>query len=74
MNTKQKVDLIRTLLETREGSVYDGIQASRYFSERWGINEDWHLYTEIMEEMSLCRAACVVERGGYTKYMIGFVK
>jgi hypothetical protein len=74
MVTKQKVDLIRTLLETRKGSVYDGIQAMRYFNERWGISEDWHLYSEIMDEMTRCGAACVVEAGGYTKYLIGFEK
>ena len=73
MNRKEKeqiVDLIKTLLRTRKGSVYTGMTASQYFRDRWGIDVDYHIFSEVMDEWSRIGLASVESEGGFTKYMI----
>ena len=72
MNTKQKYDLIRTLLSTMQGSTFHAIKASQLFNDRWGLSFDWHMFSDVLDIMQQIGLASIVGHSsdGMTIYTI----
>ena len=61
----------RDFLEMKKGLIFDGITARRRMFDEWGINIDWHIFTEVMDEMTRCGLARVVDsKTGRTNFFI----
>ena len=69
---EQVRDLIVLLLETRAGSVYTGMSARFFFFDTYGLNADWHEYSNALDEMERRGRAEVSGHGpdGMTEYFI----
>lgn len=57
MNTKEQTSrqrkaLIQTLIMLRKGSAMDGMSTMRFMRETYGIDEDWHVYSEILDYLT----------------------
>jgi hypothetical protein len=71
---RQIENLISTLLETQKGREFNGIEAANFFRETWGIDADWHTYTEIMDYMARINQATCTKSDGMTRYLIGYTE
>ena len=67
----KKYNIVRDFLEMKKGMVFDGIKARNAMKDEWGIDIDWHIFTEVMDEMTRFGGAIVVEvKNGRTTFMI----
>ena len=72
MNEQQ---LVRDFLGMKKGMVFDGVKAQRAMKDEWGINIDWHMFTNIMDDMTRYGMAEMVEiNNGRTSFMISYPK
>ena len=61
----------RDFLQMKKGMVFDGITARRRMFDEWGISMDWHIFTEVMDEMTRQNLATVIKvDNGRTSFMI----
>jgi len=73
--TMNENQLVRDFLGMKIGMVFDGIKAQRAMTDEWGITIDWHVFTNVMDEMTRYSLAEVVEtKNGRTSFLISWPK
>jgi hypothetical protein len=70
--TSQKQDMIYDFLRQFKGQTFDGITARNQMRQVWGIDYDWHDFSEVLAHMeTIGKAERINGRDELRKYMIG---
>jgi hypothetical protein len=62
--------LVHDTLLSQHGREFDGIKARHWFNERYGMDIDHHVFTDVMDGMTRTNEAVCTQPWGYTKYRI----
>jgi hypothetical protein len=67
---EQKIAMIKAIMSTLTGKEFNGYEARQYFNDVFGIDNDHHLYTEVMDVMTRTGRAVCTQGWGDTRYLI----
>jgi len=64
--------MLVSLFMSQRGREFDSIEAMRFAKTMWGIDEDWHLFSDVLDSLHMNGKARIVRTGadGHHVYRI----